>query len=367
MAIDVMSKTEDLETVLNQTRQHRQRILETAAKNLRVWFIKVRKIKAIYHTLNLFNLDVTTKCMIGECWCAVSDLDKIHMALRRGMERSNSTLQPILNGLNTNESPPTYHRTNKFTSAFQDIVDAYGVARYREVNPALFTIITFPFLFAVMFGDAGHGLLMFLFGLWMVICEAKLSAKKSDNEIWNTFFGGRYIILLMGLFSIYTGMIYNDIFSRSANIFGSSWYPNYKPSALEANERLQLEPGTVNHTDDRMFAGYPYPFGLDPVWQLATNKIAFTNSVKMKMSIVLGVMHMIFGVSLSLLNYRFYGDHLAIWCEFIPQIIFLSSIFLYLVILIFYKWLAYAAEDSRSAPSLLISKLFKLRLENFNS
>ena len=43
-------------------------------------------------------------------------------------------------------------------------MDTYGVPRYGEINPGLFTITTFPFLFGVMFGDILHGTLLFLFG-----------------------------------------------------------------------------------------------------------------------------------------------------------------------------------------------------------
>ncbi|KAL3316975.1 hypothetical protein Ciccas_004372 [Cichlidogyrus casuarinus] len=353
ITMEAVSKSEDLEVVIKQTKEHRRRILETAAKNIRLWFIRVRKIKAIYHTLNLFSLDVTTKCMVGECWSAVSDLDKIHMGLRRGMEKSSSTLQPILNGLQTKENPPTFHRTNKFTSAFQSIVDAYGVAKYQEVNPALFTVITFPFLFAIMFGDAGHGLIMFLFALWMVIRERVLMQLKTKDEIWLTFFGGRYIILLMGAFSIYTGVIYNDFFAKSMNIFGSSWYPQYSADVIQTTSVLQLEP-EISPNKTQMFTGYPYPFGIDPIWQMSTNKITFTNSVKMKMSIIFGVFHMLFGVSMGVFNHRFFKQPLNIYCEFIPQIIFLASIFFYLVVMIFYKWVNFTAVDSRTAPSLLL-------------
>ncbi|KAL1443121.1 hypothetical protein MTO96_030436 [Rhipicephalus appendiculatus] len=65
MSIGVISRIEDLNTVLGQTQDHRHRVLAAAAKNIKNWFVKVRKIKAIYHALNLFNLDVTQKCLIA--------------------------------------------------------------------------------------------------------------------------------------------------------------------------------------------------------------------------------------------------------------------------------------------------------------
>lgn len=39
--------------------------------------------------------------------------------------------------MQTKQTPPTYNKTNKFTSGFQNIVDAYGIGTYREINPGI--------------------------------------------------------------------------------------------------------------------------------------------------------------------------------------------------------------------------------------
>ncbi|XP_015782612.1 V-type proton ATPase 116 kDa subunit a [Tetranychus urticae] len=348
MINNLNSRVNELNIVLKQTTEHRYRVLAAAAKHLNTWKTKVKKIKAIYMTLNLFNLDLTRKCLIAECWCPVNDLERVHLALNRGTERGGSSVPSILNCLETKEEPPTFHRNNKFTQGFQNLVNSYGVASYRELNPAIFTIITFPFLFAIMFGDAGHGVLMSMFAAWMVLKENQIIAAKPRNEIFNTFFGGRYLILLMGIFSIYTGLIYNDIFSKSFNFFGSSWFASPIAKGGIYEKSMQLDP-------QKEYTGIPYWFGMDPIWQVSENKILFLNSYKMKLSVLLGVSQMIFGVVLSLYNHRFFGRTLNIYSEFLPQLIFLVSIFGYLNILILAKWIFYDSSVAHCAPSVLIT------------
>jgi len=79
-------------------------------------------------------------------------------------------------------------------------------------------------------------------------------------------------------------------------------------------------------------------FGVDPIWKGATNELLFYNSMKMKMSIIIGVIQMSMGLIFHLLNSWYFRKWLDLFFEFLPRILFLHSIFGYLVFLILYKW-----------------------------
>ena len=97
--------------------------------------------------------------------------------------------------------------------------------------------------------------------------------------------------------------------------------------SLQSNSLLTLDPNISG-----VFIG-PYPFGIDPVspsspvlsrnvdlllptvfdirffttlaqiWNMAVIRLSFLNSYKMKMSVIIGVVHMTFGVVLSVFNH----------------------------------------------------------------
>lgn len=72
----------------------------------------------------------------------------------------------------------------------------------------------------------------------------------------------------MGLFSMYTGLIYNDVFSKSLNVFGSHWsVKSVNTTDILDNKELQLNPSYDYSTT-------PYPFGIDPVWQVKLSHFA---------------------------------------------------------------------------------------------
>ncbi|XP_059435351.1 V-type proton ATPase subunit a3-like [Corylus avellana] len=332
MINEVSGRLSELKTTIDVGLLQRGSLLQTIGDHFEQWDLLVRKEKSVHHTLNMLSLDVTKKCLVAEGWSPIFATKQIQDALQRAAFDSNSQVGAIFQVLQTKELPPTYFRTNKFTSPFQEIVDAYGVAKYQEANPTVYTIVTFPFLFAVMFGDWGHGICLLLATLFLIAREKKYSSQKL-GDIMEMMFGGRYCILMMALFSIYTGLIYNEFFSVPFELFAPSAYACRDLSCRDSTTMGLIK---VRPT---------YPFGVDPAWHGSRSELPFLNSLKMKMSILIGVAQMNLGILLSYCNAKFFRNSVNVWFQFVPQIIFLNSLFGYLSLLILVKWCTGSKAD----------------------
>lgn len=338
----------DLDTVISTTSMERSATLAEVARELPLWAEKVRREKAIFHTLNMLNFDTSNALFYAEVWAPTYALENVRAALNAGRQRSHAQVPSILEERpHQKQTPPTYFRLNRFTSVFQGIVESYGVAEYKEVNPAPFAVVTFPFLFAVMFGDVGHGLLMFAFAAWVVANEKRMVRRKL-GEFMQTCYDGRYMLFLMGLFSIFTGFIYNEFFSVPLDLFGSRWKFTEASAMACGIDNCEVPEAVKNPLK-------PYPLGFDPVWKGSANGLLFFNSYKMKLSIVLGVCQMVMGICMSYLNAKQFKQSVNVWYEFIPQMIFMNATFGYLVIIIILKWTIDWDSDACRADPLCLA------------
>lgn len=324
-------KIRDISQVMTSTHQQLEAELFVIGDHIETWRAIIKRERLIYETMNLFAY--SSRGLMAEGWVPSAEVASVKNVLRDIEGPGNAVLSHLI----TNKSPPTYHKTNKFTKGFQAIVDAYGIASYQEVNPGLATVVTFPFMFAIMFGDLGHGFLLTLVGLTLVLRERALALQKKD-EIFDMAFSGRYILLLMGLFSMYTGLMYNDVFSKSMSLFKSGW------------EWPQVD--NIGQTLLGKKVGV-YPFGLDWAWHGTENNLIFTNSYKMKLSILMGYAHMSYSFFLSLVNYRYRNSWVDIVGNFVPGAIFMQGIFGYLSLMIIVKWCRNWIALERPAPGLL--------------
>ena len=122
------------------------------------------------------------------------------------------------------------------------MVDTYGIPTYKEANPMLVSLVTFPILFGMMFGDIGHGSILMFFGLYLTW--------KHDPKDPGVFGVARYFFLTNGMAAVYCGLIYNEFFAMKLNLFDScydikekiAWYPsNYQfDSGMEAGSPVDL-------------------------------------------------------------------------------------------------------------------------------
>lgn len=230
----------------------------------------------------------------------------------------------------------------------------------------------------MMFGDMGHGSILLMVAIYLVM--------KGDNEGAGML---RYILLLMGIFAVYCGLIYNEFFALPINLFqscymvepddlsytsqvkdrtgtefqaprtlwhpsqsafgyGSTSYPDYglrlpatpdqEPSYYlgdESKDLWQYSPATKTLGDE----GCVYSIGLDYAWGMSSGKLAFANAIKMKMSVIFGIFHMNLGILVKGTNALFKANWPVFFLEVVGGLVILNGLFGWMDLLVFNKWM----------------------------
>lgn len=336
---EILKNMEEAKRLLQVTSEERVKTLrrmvelvegsEISRLAFQQWY--VAKEKSLYNSLS--KLEVQSTLLRGLCWCPTDHVGEI-LQLIETENKTKGTTATFKIIAEHSVTPPSHVRVNEFNWTFQEVVSTYGTPSYQEANPAFFTVITFPFLFGVMFGDVCHGLILFCAGL--IFCVFKDPIIKSRSML-AALVGIRYMVLFMGIFSIFCGFIYNEFAGLSMNIFPTC-YKVYH----EVDESLDVV------REDHCV----YQFGMDPFWKYSERDLQFNNSFKMKYSIIIGVIHMFIGVCLKLVNSIHFGKWVDGVFEFIPQAVFLLAMFGYMNVLIVMKWTS-EYKDPRTAPVII--------------
>ena len=356
-------KREDLQNEINSVQQEiyeKKEYLKTVETSIKDFFkdkIGENEFPGKYDMYKLYFLQEKllftnlNKCKLhkdlldGEVWIPEEKLHLVQEALNKISSRNPNKLTAVISDFDEieNSNPPSYLKVNDFTMPFQMIVSEYGIPRYREINPGLFTIITFPFMFGVMFGDIGHGGLILILSIWLVLKKDEILKTMPDLKM---LVKTRYFFLMCGFFAFFNGWIYDDFFATPLGIFGSC----YKNKKNDEGKIIAERQGDC-----------VYPIGIDPKWYSSNNELAFLNSFKMKMSVIIGVLQMILGLFLKGINGIYFGDYIDFFFEFIPQLIFMCLLFGYMCLMIYIKWGTDWSDDPSKAPSI-ISQLLMIFL-----
>ena len=86
--------------------------------------------------------------------------------------------------------PPTKLENPKLFRPFEMFVTMYGLPAHNEMDPTIFVGITYSFIFGVMFGDVGQGLLLLIGGsLVYHFKKAPLAGIIASAGVFSTIFG----------------------------------------------------------------------------------------------------------------------------------------------------------------------------------
>lgn len=114
------------------------------------------------------------------------------------------------------EGLPTSIHNPFMIRPFEALTRLYGLPCYREIDPTPFLAVTFPLIFGLMFGDAGHGLLLLIAGVTI-----GMSFKRRES-----FHDFGWILAACGVGAVFAGLLFGEFFGR--RLFTPLWFDPFE-------------------------------------------------------------------------------------------------------------------------------------------
>lgn len=142
----------------------------------------------------------TEATVLIEGWVPANDTGTLEKRLGEITE-NRYVLEATTPDPSTDEHIPVLLRHSRLLRPFEMLVSSYGLPSYRELEPTLFVALSYVVMFGMMFGDAGHGMILAMCGLIALL--AGKSRKTRDFGV---------LLLFGGLGSVVFGVIYGSFF-----------------------------------------------------------------------------------------------------------------------------------------------------------
>ncbi len=202
----------DLEIKLNKFRSEQDKLnvevrdlLEKELDSLKEMWSNLRLNELFYKIQSFFSK--TSRTMIFSGWLPESRRKALEQGLRRvtggrcyfewhdAQEVDDDRIKAV----------PVQFKNPKFLAPFQMLVKNYSIPEYGTVDPTPLVAIAYLLMFGLMFGDAGHGAVLFILGLIASLVDK--SKKEGRHNLFRliTWCGGAAIVTGI-LFGSYFGM-----------------------------------------------------------------------------------------------------------------------------------------------------------------
>jgi V/A-type H+-transporting ATPase subunit I len=152
-----------------------------------------------------------------EGWVPNSDLKRTEDAVKAASEGYYLTTFPLSKNYehegDERKLPPTSLKNPRLIKVFESLTKAFGIPNYHEIDPTIFWLFSFPIIFGLMFGDIGHGALLFTGGvLFHYVKKKGVKISGAFGQIVNYPLGGATLLMLCGITSIIIGFLYGEVF-----------------------------------------------------------------------------------------------------------------------------------------------------------